>query len=194
LDNTSSVTKNVEVPSALRITVWEMYMGPNVHSGKCLLCGETEISRVKVKQWEAAHIVAKKYHTRKPVRYDLLPACTACNNQCADICIFDYLLGRERYKALEKIIRTIYRAFQEQSPLIFQDELKCEAWRVLRKFYAGKQFMAGGGLQNQRTIYQLAQNTQLLEEREKLQRLCKKMKRCQKIMQRCAKRVKMLNE
>ncbi|MDB9801207.1 hypothetical protein OAB94_02395, partial [Flavobacteriaceae bacterium] len=113
-------TTGPSVSATLRSAIWDMYAGPNKTSMKCLLCGRVEICRIRIKEWEAAHIVARVYHKNKPRRYDLIPSCAPCNNQCSDVCVFDYLIGRERYNVLRKMIRVIYQAFKEENPNVFK--------------------------------------------------------------------------
>jgi len=183
--------QTTRVSKTLRISIWDMYAGPNNSGMKCMTCNRVELNRTQVKSYEAGHIVAETFHTKKPCRFDLIPMCPACNNQCSDICVFDYLLARERYKVLSKIIRAIYHAFEEQNPSQFKDEFNSEAWRVLQHFYGGTQFLAGGGLQNERQIYNIAKKIQCEDEWKKIEKYSRKLKESTEIVSKCSKRIKL---
>ena len=188
-DNTDK--RSTRVPKTLRLAIWDMYAGTNKCIIKCMMCRGVEMNRIKSKQWEAGHIVAEKFHLKKPCRYDLIPICPGCNNQCSDICIFDFLWGIERYKSLEHIIRAITNAFIEQNPDQFEDDFNSETWRILKHFYAGDSFRAGGGLMNEKQIYTLAKQLQIQDEMLKISKYSKKIKRSNEIVQKCSKRIKL---
>lgn len=183
--------ESTAVSKTLRLSVWDMFAGPNKTKIKCFMCGRHELNKTQAKQWDASHIVARHYHRRKPCRFDLIPACPACNNECSDMTIFDFLWVRERYTQLGKIIRSIYKAFREESPERFEDEFNSEAWLVLQHFYAGKHFLSGGGIVNQRQIFNFVKTIQSQDEYESLRKYTQKIKRSNDIIEKCCKRVKL---
>ena len=196
IDNNNDNNKKListRVSKSLRMSIWDMYAGPNKIEIKCMMCRRQVINRTQTRQWEAGHIVAQKFHTKKPCRYDLIPICPACNNQCSDICILDFLYGIERYDSLSRIIRSIYKAFREENPEQFQDEFDSEAWKVLQHLYDGLQFRIGGGLQNKRHIYNFTKELQCQDEWEIIAKYTKKIKASNEIIYRCSKRVKLKN-
>lgn len=179
---------NLSVSPTLRLAVWDMYGGCNKKTMLCPLCGKQELYKTDTRKWEAAHIVAKMFHTQPPTRYDLVPSCPGCNSECSNVCVLDYLVGRERYNALRLICRSIYQAYAEEYPQEFKDRFKSQAWRLLQHLFGKERYRAGGGIGCEYDVYSLAQIVQMNDLRKNMRVLMKKVEACSKAMKRCAKR------
>ena len=183
--------ESTRVSKGLRLSVWDMYVGTNKTTYNCFLCGRAELHKTLTKQWEACHIVAKTFHTKQPTRYDLLPGCPACNNECSNLCIFDYLWIRERYKQLKNIIKIIYKTYEEEHPESLEDDFEGEAWKLFQDLYGGKKFSAGGGIYNETSIYNFIKSVQIKDEYEKIKKYTRKIRESNSIIEKCTKRIKL---
>lgn len=135
-----------------------MYFGPGVKQTLCPLCGITEIQSTNQNSgFNLCHIVADKFMFEKDMNniFYFYPGCGVCNQECADLCIFDYLYGRGRYNQLRTMIWAIYSSYSSQ----YQSELAKESdvcWKVLQYLYGSERFPSGGGIYNEKHIYELA--------------------------------------
>lgn len=168
----------------LKKQVWETYIGPHIKTTMCPCCKINKISNDQICGYEAAHIVADKYwkpEQKLTVLY-LFPSCSACNNDCRDINLFDFLYCRGRFDALRKLIRDIYQAFLS----IQMDMINPNAdiiHYILDELYGKEKFPAGGFIVNREEIYRIAKSEQLQlideqlkELQEQSSRLLKKQK------------------
>lgn len=147
----------------LKRAIWDLYIpgGAATKTAYCPLCGKGVIERNVNSGYEAAHIVADKFFPpgRKLSIYYLYPSCSSCNNLCQDLCILDFLYLYARYKLLQQMMENIYHIYVEEHPnLSLKDRL---IWNVLHHLYGGEQFSAGGGLINQKPIFEMAKSVQL---------------------------------
>lgn len=152
---------NSSISQTLRKRVWELYIGIGVSEATCPLCGMTRISKIQNSGFQACHIVADKFlsSTTTLTVFDLFPGCQICNNECADICILDYLYGRERYVELRRLIWNVFTAFMTQHEAeLSQHEGLC--WRVIQHLYGRSRYPAGGGIANEKQIYEIARTEQ----------------------------------
>ena len=61
IDNNNDNNKKListRVSKSLRMSIWDMYAGPNKIEIKCMMCRRQVINRTQTRQWEAGHIVA----------------------------------------------------------------------------------------------------------------------------------------
>jgi hypothetical protein len=170
------------IPQSLRKRVWELHVGIGVKETTCPLCGTNRINASQNSGFQACHIVADKYlYKRELNALYLYPGCQVCNNECADLCILDFLYVRERYKELRSLIWNVFTAFttQHEDELAYHEGL---CWRVIQHLYGRVKFPAGGGIVNEKQIYEIARTEQyshLLKELQgvnaRLQELAKQM-------------------
>lgn len=139
----------------LRKAIWEMYMGVGVKEAPCTLCGIHRIHSSINSGFECAHIVARGYMTDPLTVYYMFPSCSGCNNECKEICVFDFMFVRGRIAALRKVIMIIYQRFLAEH----EHELATDqrmAHLILDNLYGPRKFHLGGGIQNTKAIYELA--------------------------------------
>lgn len=164
------------VPPQLKKLIWELHIGKHTQKAYCPLCHIQILDTRLNSGYEAAHIVAEKYmdNNFQPNELYLYPTCDKCNNECADLTIFDYLWCRGRFKELETMISAIYNRFIEinKDNLIDKHRL---APMVLENLYGKHRFKAGGGIVNTQQIYKLALVVQFRETQEKSARLVKEL-------------------
>ena len=162
LSSSSSGKRSQNISQTLRKRVWELYIGVGISEATCPLCGTSRISKVLNSGFQACHIVADKYLTQSSAPltvFDLFPGCQICNNECADLCILDYLYGRERYVELRKLIWNVYTAFTTQHEAeLSQHEGMC--WRIIQHLYGNTRYPSGGGITNEKQIYEIARTEQ----------------------------------
>jgi hypothetical protein len=162
----------------LRAQIWETYMGVGNRSDLCPLCGTNQIqSHQSNSGFQACHVVADKWMSSQQEAsvYYLFPGCAVCNNECADVCLFDFLFARGRHAQLRAMITAVFKAFsaQHQDNLSF---VEGQAWRVLDHLYGPKRFPAGGGIQNTQPIYEVARRVQMQLLLERIEVLSKQVK------------------
>ena len=152
--------RNTNVSATLKRAVWDTYIGPGIQDAPCPICGLSRIYQTRNSGFEAAHIIADKYCITDELSVlDLYPSCSSCNNDCSNLCLLDFLWGRERIAQLRDVIWRIYQAFS----IRFCDELNQYdrmAWKVLQFLYGSKRYPAGGGIQNERQVYEMARSVQ----------------------------------
>lgn len=143
----------------LKHAVWDMYIGIGVQKALCPLCGIEYIHRNVNSGFECAHIVARNFFTGNISVYYLHPSCDVCNNQCHDVCVFDFLWCRNRLAPLRKAVMAVYLAYvtEHEAQLAPQDRL---IHLVLDHLYGDKRFPIGGGIVNKKQIYELARDEQ----------------------------------
>jgi hypothetical protein len=156
-----------------RKRIWEMYFGPGVKQTLCPLCGVTEIQNTTQNSgFNLCHIVADKFMFEKDMNniFYFYPGCGVCNQECADLCILDYLYGRGRFNQLRSMIWAIYSSYLAQ----YQSELSKDSdvcWKIIQYLYGSERFPAGGGIYNEKQIYELARTVhheKLIEKTNKL--------------------------
>lgn len=171
------------ITPALRKRIWELFVGIGVKVTTCPLCGIQEIYGFGQNSgFQSCHVVADKYMPSGCLNeFYLYPGCASCNNECADLCLLDYLFVRGRYTQLRKMIRSIYLAFI----MVNADTLsnfEGLAWKILDHLYGKRRFMAGGGIQNN-MIYEFARTEQMNYIREeKLAKLYTEMEYYAKLL------------
>lgn len=152
--------KSSNVPLSLKKLSWEVFVGSSIKETVCPLCGIYQVYQSTNSGYEACHIVAKKFNTEALSIYYITVGCSACNNECSDLCVLDYLFCRQRIGALRKLIRIIYGKFIEEHEHTLANEDRC-IWNVLDYLYGQRRFPAGGGLVNTKQIYEIARAEQL---------------------------------
>ncbi len=159
---------------ALRKSIWELYIGFGVQEATCPLCGLYKINQSINSAFEAAHVVARKFMDDEDTLsvYYLFPSCAVCNNECRDQCIFDFLYNRQRHIPLKRMIMAIFNAYvaQHDHELAMESRM---AWMILARLYGKQRYPAGGGIVNEKAIYEIAraaQYAQLVEKGAKLVR------------------------
>jgi hypothetical protein len=147
------------VSSNLKKAVWDLYVGIGVQESTCVLCGLNKITNNVNSGFECAHIVARNFLTEDLSVYYLFPSCAACNNQCRDLCIFDFLYCRQRIVQLRRAILAIYKRYlvEHTHELRREDRM---APTILNHLYGPERFPAGGGIQNRQSIYEIARTEQ----------------------------------
>jgi len=144
------------ITPALKKCIWELYVGIGKQKATCLLCGITEIKNNVNSGFEAAHLVARSFMATQDLNiYYAIPSCSICNNECENMCVLDFMYGRNRIRDLRMVIMKIYETFITEHGQELDDEQRM-AWRVLEYLYGPTRFPAGGGIQNRKQIYELA--------------------------------------
>ena len=179
-DSLSSFFKkpSFTISSGIRKRIWEMYMGgPGKKEDFCPLCLQQKIQNASQNSgFNACHMVADKFMLQEDLSkqsvYYLFPGCAVCNQECADLCILDYLYGRGRYTILRRVMWSIYSAYvQEYQAVLREEDRLC--WKVIKNLYGSEKFPAGGGIHrdNEKAIYEMARNVhteRMLEEQQRL--------------------------
>lgn len=155
---------------ALKKIIWDMYVGIGKQEALCGLCGINRIKNNTNSGFEAAHVVARGFLTEDLTVYYLYPSCSVCNNECKELCVFDFLYARQRIVELRKAIMIIYKRYtmEHEHELEPQDRL---AHLILDHLYGPKRFPAGGGIQNTKQIYEIARSEQYEYLREQTMQL-----------------------
>jgi hypothetical protein len=167
---TKKISNNV-TPTLKKI-IWDMYVGIGKQEALCGLCGINRIKNNTNSGFEAAHVIARGFLTEELTVYYLYPSCSVCNNECKELCVFDFLYARQRIVELRKAIMIIYKRYitEHEHELEPQDRL---AHLILDHLYGPKRFPAGGGIQNTKQIYEIARSEQyeyLREQTKELER------------------------
>lgn len=166
----------------LRKRIWELYIGIGVKEATCPLCGTNTISVVQNSGFQACHVVADGYHTSKKLTvFDVFPGCATCNNECADACLIDFLYNRQRFGELRRFMWNVYTAFITQhADELAHHERMC--WRVIQHLYGRARYPAGGGIVNEKQVYEIARAEQCArlaqdigECNDKLQEMCRQL-------------------
>lgn len=149
--------KNNITPT-LRQQIWDIYIGIGIKSDLCPLCGLKIIySAQKNSGFEAAHIVADKWFT-KDISLNCLylyPSCASCNNECQDHTVLDFLFIRNRMTQLRRMIEQIFVTFVNMYETVLEPQHRV-APMILQHLYGTKRFPAGGGIANEKAIYDIA--------------------------------------
>ena len=155
------------ITSNLKRAVWDVHVGSGIKEATCQLCGIRKIYAVQNSGFECAHIVARKWLANEPLTiYYLYPSCTVCNNECASLCLLDYLYVRERIAPLRRLIMSLYECYvTEHKHELAQDQRQAQL--VIRHLYARPEFLEGG-LQNVKQVCELARQEQLELLRERI--------------------------
>jgi hypothetical protein len=159
--------KSLAITPLLKKQLWTTYVGDAIKETACPLCGINKVYQFTNSGFEACHIVAKKFNSEVPSIYYLIVGCSACNNNCADICVLDYLFCCQRINALRKIIQIIYGKFIEEHEHTLARENRL-IWNVLDYLYGARRFPAGGGIVNTKPIYEIARSEQLVALSEEI--------------------------
>jgi len=141
---------------ALRKLSWSIYIGPQIQETDCPLCGLNRINQHTATGFEGAHVVAAKYMQDDELNiFYIYPSCSSCNSICRDYCILDFLFCKGRLNALRKFIMDVFNAFLEkhQHELPVEEQMAC---KILNHLYGKKRFPSGGGLVNEKAIYEIA--------------------------------------
>jgi hypothetical protein len=147
MDDIKQLLKKSTITPAIKKMIWDVQLSSTLKEAPCPLCGIHKVYQFTNSGFEACHIVARKFSTEAPSIYYLTVGCSACNNDCSDICVFDYLFCRQRLNALRRLIQIIYRKFIEEH---------------LDHLYGPRRFPAGGGIVNTKQIYEIARSEQLV--------------------------------
>lgn len=147
------------ITPALKKAVWDMYVGTNTNEALCFLCGRAKLYKSKNSGWEAAHIVARRWFIGQLNRYAVVPSCQSCNNECSDMCVFDYLFGRRRYGSIRKIAWAIYSGYLEEYPEEVES-FDFMAWRLIYNLFGKETYPVGGGIQSEKRIYEIIRSYQ----------------------------------
>lgn len=86
---------STKIPSAIRNTVWNYYIGPDMKSGNCSCCKLEKISYVN---FECGHVIAYSKGGETNIE-NLRPICSNCNKSMGTTCMTDFM---EKY-GLDKI-------------------------------------------------------------------------------------------
>ncbi len=154
-------SKSLAVTPALKKQIWSTFVGDGVRETVCPLCGINKIYQFNNSGFEACHIIARKFSTEQPSVYYLTVGCSSCNNNCADLCVLDYLFCTHRLTALRNMIRIIYAKFLEEHHHTLANDNRL-IWNVLDHLYGSRRFPAGGGISNTKQIYEIARSEQLV--------------------------------
>ena len=165
------LTKKARITPALKTLIWARYIGPGLNKASCPLCNMYELQRNANSGFEAAHIIASRWYAEdKLTVYYAVPSCAACNNECNDACLLDYLYCRGRMNALRHLIRCIYAAYTEENPNETHNIV-----HIMSRLYGPARFKAGGGLVNTTEIYNIALAEQTTLLTRQLQTLTQKL-------------------
>lgn len=166
------------ITPTLKRAVWDLYMGIGVQKALCSLCGINVIFGNTNSGFECAHMVARNFFYEELNVYYLFPSCATCNNQCRDLCVWDFLYVRARLGILRKAILAVYHYYlvEHQYDLASHDRL---AHVILDHLYGPKRFPLGGGIQNTKQIYEIARDEQYQDLRLKTIELEKKLEEIQ---------------
>jgi len=170
------------ITPVLKRQCWERHIGIGVLEAPCPMCGFNKIYNNVNSGFDLAHLVANKYLNEDLSLLYAFPSCAACNNECADSCVFDFLWCRGRLKQLKKLLMSMYDLFL----LSHGDELAQEdrmAWKVIDFLYGPKKFAAGGGLVNRKQILELCRMEQYRVQSKEAAKLAKKLARLGEDMQ-----------
>jgi len=172
--------KSKQITPNLKKAIWDIYIGIGIKRALCPLCGLKQINSSTNGGFDAAHIVADKYFYEDVNVLYFYPSCDICNNDCADLCIFDFLYVRHRLNALRKMISAIHHAFIAMHDGELANTM---APAILDYLYGFERFKAGGGIQNTKQIYEIARMVQYNELREKSAELNKEVQKLGKEME-----------
>lgn len=147
------------ITPALKKAVWDFYMGIGVQKALCSMCGINTLLANTNSGFECAHVVARNFFYEDLNVYYLFPSCSVCNNQCREMCVWDFLYVRGRLGPLRKAIMAIYTAYlvEHEHELAPQDRM---AHLILDHLYGQKRFPLKGGIENTRQIYEIARIAQ----------------------------------
>ena len=75
------------IPKAVRIEVWDTYIGPNKRDGKCLCCNKRMI---KVEDFDCGHVQSNKEKGKANID-NLRPICRLCNSSMGTKNMAEYM-------------------------------------------------------------------------------------------------------
>jgi hypothetical protein len=82
----ASQKKKIKIPYAMRIKVWNKYIGENIGKSKCKCCEEADITQMK---FDCGHIIAESKGGKMHIN-NLLPICNTCNSSMSNMNMHDY--------------------------------------------------------------------------------------------------------
>ena len=167
------------IPPTLRLTCWDVYIGPGVQKTTCFLCGLYEISKTTNNGFQALHIIAEKFNPNVNIFF-IYPGCAACNSECDVLCMFDFLYVRGRYRQLKHILWQIFTLFTERrgEELHYYNNSMA---RVIQHLYGYNRFRSGGFLANVE-IYSICQSLQVEKLTIKAAELSEELKKNAQLM------------
>jgi hypothetical protein len=170
--------KRKGIPSVLRKAIWDIHIGTNVRDVSCPLCLSNRITQSEITGFEIGHVVPYKWlgDDNFSVYYGY-PICRQCNSEMSDTNLLDYLFARHRLTQLRRFITSVYHAYLAE----FGSELSQESrqmWRILQTLYGSQKWLSGGGILNEKAIYEIARsenicllNHQIAERNREVSRL-----------------------
>ena len=162
------------ITPVLKRQCWERHIGVGVLESPCPMCGINRIYNNVNSGFDCAHLIASKYLNEDLTLLYAFPSCAACNNECGDLSIFDFLFCRGRINQLKKLMMSMYELFllSHGDELAQQDRM---AWKVIDFLYGPKKFAAGGGLVNRKQILELCRMEQYRLLAKESAKLAKKL-------------------
>jgi hypothetical protein len=175
--------KNQKISPILRRRIWEVYIGFGVKVTNCPLCDFNEIKNFDQNSgFQACHIVADNFLEEGNLNvFYLFPGCQACNVECSDLCLFDFLYNRFRFKQLANMIKSVCKLFKVQTADSFSD-FETTYCNILDNLYGFKRFPAGGGITCRKSIYEYARSIEILEVNKTLAKLYKDVEEMSKYL------------
>jgi 5-methylcytosine-specific restriction endonuclease McrA len=79
--------KKQAIPKAVRVHVWNLYIGPNIIEHRCLCCKK---SLIKNTEFEVGHIISEKDGGTQEIS-NLRPICTPCNLSMGTTNMIEYI-------------------------------------------------------------------------------------------------------
>jgi len=81
--------KKQNIGNGLRQFVWKLFMGENIAIGKCMCCGQNDIS-IQNTSAECGHIISRK-NGGQSVFQNLRPICSSCNRSMSSTNMDEYM-------------------------------------------------------------------------------------------------------
>ena len=151
-----------------------MHIGQTKKEALCPLCCEATIKKNTSYGFEGAHIVADAYFCGTANKYAFYPTCKSCNGHMNTICLFDYLFAKGYIRKMNEICWTIFTCYANEHEEEMQ-KYDGMMWRFIHHFYGSDRYKAGGGIVNERGIYELLRNYQVTMTVQKMHKYNKKL-------------------
>jgi hypothetical protein len=184
-DNEVKQTKkhSTKINQTLRRRIWEVYIGIGIKASKCPLCDFNEIKNFDQNSgFQACHIVADGFLDEVNLNvFYLFPGCQTCNIECSEMCLFDFLYNRFRFKQLSNMIKNVCNVFKAQNADFFV-ESETTFCNILDHLYGPERFPAGGGIICRKNIYEYARCIEINEVNETLSKLYKQIESTSKYL------------